>query len=147
MQRTPSRGPNLTQPDPCCKKNYRESVLGGTGALHPNLALRIERRTHRLVALRALVGDALHGRDDRAIERTGIGPVDLDEVARGIAQVHLHGAVIEYAHIGRPRVAVEEPALERHAVGRLEVVDVEADVVELGRRGVAMEEVQLLVAD
>src|SRR3954447_15289304 len=33
MQRTPSRGPNLTQPDPCCKKNYRESVLGGTGAL------------------------------------------------------------------------------------------------------------------
>src|SRR3954451_5806325 len=33
MQRTPSRGPNLTQPDPCCKKNYRESVLGGAGAL------------------------------------------------------------------------------------------------------------------
>ena len=100
----------------------------------------------RLVALRTLVGDALHGRHDRAIERAGVGPVDLDEVARGVAQVHLHGAVDEHAHVGRPRVAVEQPALERDRVGGLEVVDVEADVVELGRRRVAVEEVQLLVA-
>src|SRR4051812_30761284 len=104
----------------------------------------IERRPQGLLALGALVGQRPDRRHDRPVDGACVGPVDLHEVARGIAEVHLQRAVVELAHVRL--AAVEQPALARLAIRRLEVVDVEADVVEVRRGHVALEDVQLHIS-
>ena len=94
-----------------------------------------------------IVGEPAQVGDDRAVERARIRPVDLDEVAAGIAQVHLHLAARQLAD-GSERVRVADPELREPDVERLEVVHLQAEVVESRRLLLApLEEVELPVAE
>src|SRR4029450_2151621 len=82
------------------------------------------------------------------VERRHVRPVDLDEVPGRIADVHLHPAGGGIASTLGPRLAVEDAAALRLPVHRLEVVDVDGDVMRAWRlHVVALEQVELLVAE
>src|SRR4051812_25571739 len=72
------------------------------------------------------------------------GQLTSTRLPAGSREVHLQRAVVELAHVRL--AAVEQPALARLAIRRLEVVDVEADVVEVRRGHVALEDVQLHIS-
>ena len=75
-----------------------------------------------------------------------VGPVDLDEVARGIAQVHLDGPTGQLPD-GRVAPPVPDAELLGLPVRGLEVVDVEGEMVPLRRGVLLQEEVELQIPD
>src|SRR6266540_830641 len=125
----------------CCSAWDANALRGGFAVCV------VEGRTKRFVALWPLVGKTMDRRDHRQIEARDVGPVDLDEVPSGVADVHLHRSARELANGGAERALLEQAELFRLQVGGLEVVDVERDVMELGRRRLALEEVKLLLSE
>src|SRR6266516_2783362 len=107
----------------------------------------IERGRSRLTRLGTLVRDAADRADDRPIERGDVGPVELDEVSGRIADVHLYGPVRQFPHGRAEGLVVEQVELLRLQVRRLEVVDIQGEVMRTGRGTLTREEVQLLLAD
>ena len=93
-----------------------------------------------------VAADLLYLRYDIAIERRNVGPVDLDEVARGIPQIHLDGPAGQLPD-GRVAPSVPDAELFGLLVRGLEVVDVEGEVVPLRRGVLVEEEVELQVPD
>ena len=69
--------------------------------------------------------------------------VDLDEVARRIAEVELHDVAGQLDEMVAECPAVERVAALGGAVDRFHVVDGDAEVVVAGRLDVALEQVQL----
>src|SRR4051794_34300732 len=61
-------------------------------------------------------------------QRARVGPVDLDQVVRRIAEVELHPACRVDAKRRAECPRVEDPQLLRAGVQRVEVVDLERDV-------------------
>ena len=74
------------------------------------------------------------------VERARIGPVDLDEVAGGVAEVHLCRPVRQFVHPREERVVVAKALLTGAPVDGVEVIDVQAHVMELRRLGVGADE-------
>jgi hypothetical protein len=70
---------------------------------------------------------------DARVKRARIGPVDLDEVAGGVAQVQLHRPVGQLVHAREERAVVAQSLLAGPPVDGVEVVDVQPNVVELRR--------------
>ena len=77
---------------------------------------------------------------DARVERVGVGPVDLDEVAGGVAEVHLCRPVRQFVHPREERVVVAKALLTGAPVDGVEVIDVQAHVMELRRLGVGADE-------
>src|SRR5882672_7759738 len=98
----------------------------------------IERGGGRLARLRTLVRDAADGGDDRPVERGDVRPVELDEVSGRIADVHLYRPVRQFAHGSAEGLAVEQVELLRLSVRRLEVVDVQGEVMRPGREALTL---------
>lgn len=95
--------------------------------------------------LRHVVGEPAQLGELRAVERVGIGPVELDQVAGGVAEVELYLAGRQLDELRAPRLGALE--LLDDAVGLVEVVDGQADVVLRRRIALVLEEVELQVAD
>src|SRR5215211_2511091 len=113
------------------------SVRGVTFYSAPG-GLQIEHRVR-------IASDLLDLRYDLAVERRNIGPVDLDEVARRVTQVHLDGPVGQLPD-GGVAPTIPHAKLLGLLVRGLEIVDVEREVVS-GRRSVFVEEeVKLKIA-
>src|SRR5215218_7721960 len=81
-----------------------------------------------------IAADLLDLRYDLAVERRHIGPVDLDEVARRIAQIHLDGTVWQLTDT-RVTSAVPhpQPAHRPGEVGRRDLLHPEEVRVEADR--------------
>src|SRR5215210_3100026 len=91
-----------------------------------------------------VAADLLDLRYDLAVERRNIGPVDLDEIARRVPQVHLDGPVGQLPD-GGVASAVPHSKLPGPLVRGLEVVDVEREVMSGRRRIIVEEEVELQI--
>src|SRR5918998_3157305 len=85
-----------------------------------------------------VAADLLDLRYDLAVERSHIGPVDLDQVARWVPQIHLDGPVRQFPDRGVVSAAPHAEFLGLSVRG-LEIVDVEREVMPR-RRGVFVEE-------
>src|SRR5215203_539935 len=90
--------------------------------------------------------DLLDLRYDLAVEARHVGPVDFDEVACRIVQIHLDGPVGQLPD-GRVTVSVPYTELLGSLVGGLEIVHVEREVMPQGCRVLVQEEVELQVPD
>lgn len=77
----------------------------------------------------------------------GVRPVDLDQVAAGVANVELDLPAWQFVEVVAHRVAVVDAAFPRQSKDRVEVVHREGEVVIHGRASRSLEEVQLEVAD
>ena len=108
---------------------------------------RIEALARRLARLRDLVLEPAAFGLDLGLERRYVRAVDLDESARGVAQVHLHPTLRMSAQRLVKGLAVEQAPFPRLPVHGLEVVHVQTEVMEERRLGpVPQEHVQLLIA-
>ena len=68
--------------------------LACSRAARPHVrTVEVERGCQGLAFLLGKLCKFLHLRDARAVERVDIGPIDFDQVASRIAQVHLHATV------------------------------------------------------
>src|SRR5918992_2247082 len=88
------------------------------------------RSAPRLLEVEDSVGvaaDLLDLRYDLAVECSHVGPVDLDQVARRVPQVHLDGPVWQLPD-GREASLVPHTKLPSPSVGGLEVVYIEREV-------------------
>src|SRR5215217_52818 len=83
----------------------------------------------------------------RAVEHRGVRPVDLHHIPRRVPQVHLNRPVRYLVETREVALLLPNVHLPRLLVGRLEVVDVYAEVVAPGRCLVALKEMQLQVAE
>src|ERR687890_1298677 len=119
----------------CCCVMDSPSVCGSMFYYSAPRRLEVEDRVR-------IAADLLNLRYDLAVERRNIGPVDLDEVARRVPQIHLDGSVGQLPDGG---VAPAVPNAKHCGlrVCGLEVVHVEREVMTLWRGVFVEEEVEL----
>jgi hypothetical protein len=103
------------------------------------ISVQVEGSAEGVACLRHIA--LLYPGDDRTIGRRNIGQVDLHEVARRVANVHLHRAVRQLLDFGGKVVFVFYSEFLRLSISRLEAVHVYAEVVPRGSRHLALEEV------
>src|SRR5215203_3487917 len=88
--------------------------------------------------------DLLDLRYDLSVERSHVGPVDLDKVARRVTQIHLDSPVWQLPDCG-VAPAVPDAQFPGPSIRGLEVVDVESEVMLLRGGVFVQEEVELQI--